>query len=54
MDTHTATGFVHIAVRQFSLHRRKIDGEKEKRSTTLENNCVVFMFDEIQYENIMV
>jgi len=45
--------FVHVAMRQFSLYRRKI-GDKEKKndqmSTTLGNNCMAFMFDEIRYE----
>jgi len=50
-NTHTATGFVHVTVRKFSLRQRKIDSEKEKRSDANDvNNCVAFMFDEIRYE----
>jgi len=30
MDTYKAAGFVHVAVRQFFLHRRKIDGEEKE------------------------
>jgi len=32
VDIHTVAGFVHVAMRQFSLYRRKIDGEEEKQS----------------------
>jgi len=38
-------------MRKFSVRRRKIGSkEKEQRQTTLGNNCVAFMFDEIRYE----
>jgi len=54
-NIHTATGFVHVAVRMFSLCQRKIDGGKKKNDqmpTTLVNNCVAFIFDEIRFDEL--
>ncbi|XP_011687020.1 PREDICTED: uncharacterized protein LOC105449464 [Wasmannia auropunctata] len=51
-NTHTATGSVHIAVRQLSVYRGKTNEEQkdEGADVVLTNNCVAFMFDEIRYE----
>jgi len=52
MDTHTVAGFVHVAMRQFSLHRRKIDGWRRKTIKCRRHLEIIawrFMF-EIRYE----
>jgi len=39
----------------FSLCQRKIDGGKKKNDqmpTTLVNNCVAFIFDEIRFDEL--
>jgi len=49
MDIHTVAGFIHVAMRQFSLYRRKTVKKKNNQMLmTLGNNCLAF--DEIRYE----